>query len=495
MLGQRNTTSGMGRSMRVGQRFPRWRCFNSVGSFARAATCAAIVLAMTSVFGPHARSEVLDVDYMGCRNVACAYVYQGEGVDHPQLVAHIWRSGTSYMLATVYTFIYDFPVDSSPSISMYIDNHLAHRTGPSPVSMTEQDVLQMTEDGWILLQGIELAHNGPGTYHLGFWPTESEFQSIVEEELDNIPQAILQWDIDNGNIDPNFPADPNEPVAPPEPASRDLVICEEFEDPQGRWVNCDPPADPPDLASGGFAICEEFEDPQGRWVDCGSTTDRPIVPEHARVKPVICHKTSLPGRYTDTLVCDSRSRKYLPVNLRRELAARNDCRGSRRLSSCPPHRELLLIEQTRPLFQAMVNRDLLNARGMQLTTPNTALSEQMCSSEDLEQQPTVNACSRRCDTCNEMQFFIDSQNATLACLAVTAVGVVVVGTNLEGAAVLSLSEIVAASARIGASIVTTAFGLCTGGYIASRAAFRSARLNQCKTYCEYVFEGGGTGGQ
>lgn len=178
-----------------------------------------------------ARAAEFDVDWMHCGAVSCAYVYQGQGVDHPQLIAQIWDTNQPLFNATLYRFIYDFPEDSSPTISLYINNSLAHRTGPSPVSMSQEDWLDFLQGGVVLLKGLEHAFNGPGTYHLGFGPTVSELQNIINKEVELVPDAILQWDIDNGNID-RMPTGPREPGGTPgTPGSKfsesdHFVICD-----------------------------------------------------------------------------------------------------------------------------------------------------------------------------------------------------------------------------------------------------------------------------
>jgi len=120
-----------------------------------------------------AKGDVFDADHLTCRDLACAYVYQGEGVTHPQLVVQIWRSGVPQFATTKYSFVYDFPPSEAPSISFYVNSHLAHRTGPAPVLMSENDALGLVEDGFLLAQGIELALAGPATYDLNFWPNRN----------------------------------------------------------------------------------------------------------------------------------------------------------------------------------------------------------------------------------------------------------------------------------------------------------------------------------
>lgn len=137
-----------------------------------------------------------DVDFLHCGQVACANVYQGEGISHPQLVVQITRTAG---LGTTYTYIYDFPPDDSGTISFYIGSHLAQRIGgENAVSLDPQDLAELLPDADVLAEGVQLALFAPDTFDLGLWPSNPVLEELVVEAVDDIPGEIFDWDAENG---------------------------------------------------------------------------------------------------------------------------------------------------------------------------------------------------------------------------------------------------------------------------------------------------------
>ncbi len=237
-------------------------------------------------------------------------------------------------------------------------------------------------------------------------------------------------------------------------------------------------------ASNKLVVCDEYENAQGHWVDCHTPKEGPSALGRARINTVICQKTSVPSG--DALVCDSRFREYLPVKWRRQLAARSDCRRSpRRLLMCPSHRELLTLEEMRPVFQARVNQDLLSAHAMQLTTPGSAAS-QACDEADLTSEPTLNACMSKCELCDSTRAKITGGHAFGLCttIAGAGAGLAIVLTGGWAAVVEGGLGLITGGVATGGTFIAT----CTGGIVAGTSSFRLGFLHECKKMCDCIWD-------
>jgi hypothetical protein len=88
--------------------------------------------------------------FVDCGEVACVHVYQGEGVDHPQLIVDIWRGGAS-LNSPNYIYIWGRPPDAPLTASFYINSHLAQRIGGTQsVTLSASDLGSMLPDGAVL---------------------------------------------------------------------------------------------------------------------------------------------------------------------------------------------------------------------------------------------------------------------------------------------------------------------------------------------------------
>ncbi|MFK7941142.1 MAG: hypothetical protein AB8B82_17310 [Roseovarius sp.] len=155
---------------------------------------------MFSVSAARASDAPFDVDHIKCGQASCAYVYQGEGVSHPQLIAHLYQTG---LASDDFTYIFDYPPNQPNTISFYINNSLEMHMGSSPsVTLSPDALMIMLENAAVIIEGAELAFNNPYTYDLGFWPTMSEWAEIVDAQQASVPNAIVSWDVENGTIDP-----------------------------------------------------------------------------------------------------------------------------------------------------------------------------------------------------------------------------------------------------------------------------------------------------
>ncbi|WP_281827301.1 hypothetical protein [Jannaschia rubra] len=144
-----------------------------------------------------AAADVYDVDALNCGQLACAAVYQGEGVDHRQLVVEI-TSATGGLATPKFRWIYDSPPGAFGSVTLWIDAHLAQRVGGSAgVTLSEADFATLMYWGPVLVDGMEQAFNSPDTHHLGFYPTQAEWLATVAEAEAAIPQSIHDWDAAN----------------------------------------------------------------------------------------------------------------------------------------------------------------------------------------------------------------------------------------------------------------------------------------------------------
>jgi len=166
---------------------------------------ASSVISAFGFISSAAASAPAHIDYLSCGEIACAYFYQGEGVNHLQLIMHVWPKGGGLNSDDV-TIILDFPNDPNGTSSIYIGNTLVEYYGPGvDLSMPEQHGDKIFDMGIYLAEGLQIALNNPETADFGWWPSQSIINELVEQSADQIPQQFSAWDDTN----PPFPPDEN----------------------------------------------------------------------------------------------------------------------------------------------------------------------------------------------------------------------------------------------------------------------------------------------
>lgn len=162
-----------------------------------------------SGIAPQAQADTFDIDFIRCGELACAYAYQGEGVNHPQLVVHMYPK-TGGLQANDFTYIIDQGPAGAWSFRLYFNNTMIEYFGPGETLFIPPQLYQeaILEDGIVLAEGLEVAFTAPETYFLGWWPTPQVIQELVEQSYDLVPQSIKEWDAQNGNPPNGF--DPQE---------------------------------------------------------------------------------------------------------------------------------------------------------------------------------------------------------------------------------------------------------------------------------------------
>ncbi|WP_170328629.1 hypothetical protein [Ruegeria arenilitoris] len=143
-------------------------------------------------------SDVVDFFEHECGKFACASIYQGEGVPHPQIIVSMYRKGSGVDRSYI-TLVYDYPDGALMSYSLYIDSHLAFRRGgPSSVDYTNDDREFMAENWLTFVDGVEAAFNSPSTAWLKAWPNQNRIFELVEKAAELTPDEFRDWDRNNG---------------------------------------------------------------------------------------------------------------------------------------------------------------------------------------------------------------------------------------------------------------------------------------------------------
>lgn len=155
-----------------------------------------------AIAGSPALAEVYPFDFLKCGTIACADVYQGEGVDHPQLVVHIFPKAGG-LNGIDYTYIADFDPSGDGAFQLYLGNTLIEHHGPnSVVYLPEGYAEAISPYGIYLSEGLELAFTAPYTADYDWWPGQNVLNEIVAEGVDDIPEAFHAWDEQNGTGSP-----------------------------------------------------------------------------------------------------------------------------------------------------------------------------------------------------------------------------------------------------------------------------------------------------
>lgn len=458
-----------------------------------------LILSMTSnsVISNINNGQPFDVDALRCNDIACAYVYQGEGINHPQLIVQIWRNSGSSSYNNSYDYIYDFPNSATPSISLYIDGSLAHRTGPSSVQLSDTDILTMAADGLMLAEGVQLAFTGPETYHLNMWPNLGTINNIIEESVAEVPQSIIEWDQNNLDIPTN--ENPSQPTPIPTSGIDELTICKIKHDIYGTIIeDCIDEPTPSKTSfepgSNDLAVCEIGLDQHGtQYATCDQdpkvTGGKGIV----KVLPVICYQETNAKDRSQTLICDKNYKKPIPKKIRETFTALTDCRSAKHQTNCPQTKDLEKIEDGRRQLENRLKKigtyekHIFSGSQSLVSSPLSTSEPLACSPEDLINYPDIGLCKGRCQQCELMWNTWHTVEAAHYCTTLNLVGATTFLSFASKAAFESVKRVGLAS---GVSAVAAATATCTAFFVASKAAFRASRLQGCDWWCENCLEGG-----
>ncbi|MDJ0631325.1 MAG: hypothetical protein QNJ44_23925 [Rhodobacter sp.] len=322
-----------------------------------------------------------------CGQYACAEIYQGEGIDHPQIVVTLYRKGSGTG-RTYITFVYDYPPYQQPSYSLYIDSHLAQRIGgPYDVPLSQGDYLELLDNAVTLIDGVEVAFNSASTASLGAWPSNVELEAIIQEAASRVPNSFREWDKQNGY---EFEV-PDVPDVP------------------GQSVVAG-------LAGTQFVSNPKCQDPDNIDPRCGGINFPQVRPSIPPQQAIISENLAGPSD---------------------NLAGPNDRTLLRR------HKALIRRAITRDLERAA-------ARPSVLTSPRqTTQQGQMCSKDALYAEQSEDLCKERCNLCKEQMEAESLANASLVCTGLVGVGAAIISIETGGAALVTVQAIIAEGSAVG----------------------------------------------
>ncbi len=461
----------------------------------RVITASALLLAGFAVQESASGEELYQ---LYCGPVACAEIYTGEGVLHPQVIAELFRSGGGLGQLRI-IFVYDFPWYEAPSFSLYLNSHLAERIGgPYGVELSPQDSLTLFQNADVFIAGVEKAFNSPESFMLGAWPSPPSLDDIVDVVLEQIPNDILQWDNEHGNGPGSSPGDPPAPVAgatnltPPTICESNPHLCGIF--PGGTPGDLPTPPDGPTNITPA-TICESNPHLCGIFPG-GIPSDPPKdSPSYQPKDP------TEPAGYTDIAlargpICDSLD--CLSPRARRRIT-RTSRMVARDLAAATP-RVTIDLPQQPSISIGMSTRSITigtaptDSNAEPTATPSITIGIQpsqnseseglMCSKEQLQAEASEVLCISRCDSCAAYQEARITAGAASICGAAAAAIGLALSLETGGGSLALVAKFGAAGA-----------GGCGVAWAGMNASSIIAKRAQCISYCGYIWSSaGGTGG-
>ena len=227
-------------------------------------------------------------------------------------------------------------------------------------------------------------------------------------------------------------------------------------------------------------VCEIGYDQHGaQYVTCNQdpkvTEKKGII----KVAPAICYQNTNTKDRAKTLVCDKNYKNPISKNVRETFTALTDCRSAKYRMNCPAIKDLEKIEDGRQQLENRLKKIGVYGKQMfsssqSLVSSPLSLSEPLaCSPEDLINYPDIGLCKGRCQQCELMWNTWHTVEAAHYCTTIDLVATTAFAGFASKAAFEAVKRVGLAS---GISAVAAATATCTAFFVASKAAFRAARL-------------------